>query len=43
MGIRDVVLAVNKMDLVEFEETRFREIESLFREIAYAIGITAII
>ena len=30
LGIRHVVLAVNKIDLVEFSEARFREIEAAF-------------
>ncbi len=30
LGIRHVVLAVNKIDLVEFAEARFREIEAAF-------------
>jgi len=31
MGITNIVLAVNKIDLVEFSEERFREIEAAFR------------
>jgi len=31
MGIGDIVLAVNKIDLVDFSEARFREIEAAFR------------
>lgn len=38
-GIRQVVLAVNKMDLVGFEEVRFREIESEYRALASSLGI----
>jgi bifunctional enzyme CysN/CysC len=34
LGIRNVVLAVNKMDLVDFGEDRFREIERNYREFA---------
>jgi bifunctional enzyme CysN/CysC len=34
LGIRDVVLAVNKMDLVDFSERRFREIEQAFEACA---------
>ncbi|MFI5029339.1 MAG: sulfate adenylyltransferase subunit 1, partial [Reyranellales bacterium] len=30
LGIRDVVLAINKMDLVDFSQRRFREIERAF-------------
>ncbi len=42
MGIRDVVLAVNKMDLVEFDEARFREIEAAFQEISAKLGIASV-
>ncbi|MBS0522892.1 MAG: adenylyl-sulfate kinase [Proteobacteria bacterium] len=34
LGIRDVVLAVNKMDLVDFSQRRFREIERAFEAFA---------
>src|SRR6185437_14288088 len=34
LGIRDVVLAVNKMDLVDFSQRRFREIERAFETFA---------
>jgi len=34
MGLRRVVLAVNKMDLVDWSEQRFRDIERAFREIS---------
>ncbi|HSM41041.1 MAG TPA: sulfate adenylyltransferase subunit CysN [Afifellaceae bacterium] len=34
LGIRNVVLAVNKMDLVDFDEKTFRGIEADFREFA---------
>jgi bifunctional enzyme CysN/CysC len=34
LGIRDVVLAVNKMDLVDFSQRRFREIERAFAAFA---------
>jgi bifunctional enzyme CysN/CysC len=39
LGIRHVALAVNKMDLVEHDEARFREIEVAYREFAAAIGL----
>ncbi len=39
LGIRDVVLAVNKMDLVDYSESRFREIEVAYREFARDVGI----
>jgi len=34
LGIRHVVLAVNKIDLVDFDETVFREIVAAFRQFA---------
>lgn len=34
MGIKSVVYAVNKMDLVDYEETTFREIEAGIRQMA---------
>ena len=39
LGIRHVALAVNKMDLVEHSEERFREIEADYREFAGEIGL----
>ncbi len=39
IGIRHVALAINKMDLVDFSESRFREIETQFREFANQIGL----
>jgi bifunctional enzyme CysN/CysC len=42
IGIRNVVLAVNKMDLVDFSETVFREIDRSYREFAATIGLTNI-
>jgi bifunctional enzyme CysN/CysC len=39
LGIDTVALAVNKMDLVDFSESRFREIEESYREFAERIGI----
>ncbi len=34
MGIRHVVLAVNKMDLIEYDKTRFEAIEQEFRSLS---------
>ena len=39
LGIRHVLLAVNKMDLVEYAEEVFRPIESAYRELAGQMGI----
>ena len=38
LGIRHVVLAVNKIDLVDFEEATFREIVAAFGEFAKPLG-----
>ncbi len=40
LGIRRLVLAVNKMDLVDYSESRFNEILGDYREFAASIGIT---
>ena len=40
MGIRHVVLAVNKMDLVGYDQARFDEIAGDYRALAEDIGIT---
>ncbi len=39
LGIRDVALAINKMDLVDFSERRFEEIRDEYVEFARRIGI----
>src|SRR6202000_302987 len=39
VGVRDVVVAVNKMDLVAFSQQRFMEIDASDRELAASIGI----
>ena len=39
LGIPEVVVAVNKMDLVGFSEVRFREIETAYLEFARALGL----
>jgi bifunctional enzyme CysN/CysC len=43
MGIRQVVLAVNKMDLIDFDETVFRQITDEFREFSQSLGFEKII
>ncbi|WP_395699576.1 sulfate adenylyltransferase subunit CysN [Aquabacterium sp.] len=42
IGIRKVVLAINKMDLMGYSETVFRQIEDQYREFAKQIGLTDI-
>ena len=39
LGIRHVVLAVNKMDLVDYSQERFDEIVAGYRELAATLGI----
>ncbi|MDQ3789038.1 MAG: adenylyl-sulfate kinase, partial [Actinomycetota bacterium] len=39
LGIRRVALAVNKMDLVDFDRARFAEIADEYREFAAGLGI----
>jgi len=39
LGICHVVLAVNKMDLVDFSEVRFREIEAAFADLAAPLAL----
>ncbi len=39
LGIRHVAVALNKMDLVDFSEERFREIERAYREFAAQLGL----
>lgn len=43
MGIRHFVLAVNKMDLVRYDQSRFREIEAEFLELARSYDIRSIL
>src|ERR1700683_4409839 len=42
LGIRHVVLAVNKIDLVDFDETIFRKIVRSFEEFAKPLGFRSI-
>jgi bifunctional enzyme CysN/CysC len=42
MGIRDVILAVNKMDLVEFDRAVFERIDHDYRAFAAACGIARV-
>ena len=41
LGIREVIVAVNKMDLVDYSETRFREVEREFTLFLQNLGIHA--
>lgn len=43
MGIRYFVFAVNKMDLVDYSEERFREIESQIAELKQTLGLAHVI
>ena len=40
MGIRQFVLAVNKIDLVDYDETIFDRITAEFRQFALSLGVT---
>ncbi len=42
LGIPQLVLCVNKMDLVDWSEERFREIETEFRELASHLGARSV-
>ena len=42
MGIRQVVLAINKMDLVDFKVETFKEIEEAFEKFAAPLGFESI-
>jgi bifunctional enzyme CysN/CysC len=42
IGVRHVALAINKMDLVDYSEQRFREIEAQYRAFAKQLGLTDI-
>jgi len=43
LGIRQIVLAVNKMDLVDYDAARFAEIASDYRHFAATIGLAGIV
>jgi len=42
LGISTLVAAVNKMDLLEYQEEKFRKLETEFRALAEQLGITAV-
>jgi bifunctional enzyme CysN/CysC len=41
LGVREVAVAVNKMDLVDYDEARFREIETEYKSYLKGIGVEA--
>jgi bifunctional enzyme CysN/CysC len=43
MGVREVALVVNKMDLVAHGEARFREVSGEFRALAKALGMKSVV
>ena len=43
LGIRNVVLAINKMDLLDFDEATFRQIEADFREFSSELSFDKIV
>lgn len=42
LGINHILLAVNKMDLVDYSEKKFRAIEADYRELAGELGIDSV-
>ncbi len=42
LGIKQVILAVNKMDAVDYQERIFRNIEAQYLELAHRLGIEAV-
>jgi sulfate adenylyltransferase large subunit len=43
IGVRDVIVAINKMDLVDFSETRFNEIVAAYRDMAKGLNFRTIL
>lgn len=41
LGIKNLVVVVNKMDLVDYSETRFREIEQEYRKFLQGLALSA--
>ena len=41
LGVRQIIVVVNKMDLVDFSEARFHEIESEYRKFLADLGLEA--
>jgi sulfate adenylyltransferase large subunit len=42
LGVRDVIVAINKMDLVDYSEARFNEIAAAYREMAQGLQFRTI-
>jgi bifunctional enzyme CysN/CysC len=42
LGVRSIVLAVNKMDLVDFSQARFDEIVAAYKDMAKSLGFATI-
>jgi sulfate adenylyltransferase large subunit len=42
LGVRDVIVAINKMDLVDYSEARFNEIAAAYREMAQSLKFRTI-
>ena len=42
LGINQVIVVVNKMDLVDYSEKRFREIEQEYRKLLQQLGLNAL-
>lgn len=42
LGVREIVLAVNKMDLVDFSEAKFAEIETQYRDFVASLGANTV-
>ncbi|WP_116135273.1 sulfate adenylyltransferase subunit 1, partial [Trinickia diaoshuihuensis] len=42
LGLQHVIVAINKMDLVEYSETRFNEIRDAYVELARQLGIAGV-
>jgi sulfate adenylyltransferase large subunit len=43
IGVRDVIVAINKMDLVDFSEARFVEIVAAYRDMAKGLNFRTIV
>jgi bifunctional enzyme CysN/CysC len=43
LGVRHIVLAVNKIDLIDFSETIFRQIEADYRKFAETLGFRSLV